>query len=199
MPQVILCISAHWMTEGTWITYMEKQKTIHDFYGFPKELFDIQYPAVGSSEMAKEISKVISTGHIQFDDQEWGLDHGTWSVLKHLYPKADIPVMGFSQGSIMTMGLLLQSSLDLSHYICFSGRTLPEFEDFALKNPNRGNKRKVFLAHGKLDNTLPINHALRSKEILEAIKADLTYKEFDGGHGVDSSTIFETKNWLIKK
>lgn len=95
-PEAILCISAHWMTEGTWITHMEKPKTIHDFYGFPQELFDIQYPALGKPDVAEAISREITSSQIQLDDESWGLDHGTWSVLRHLYPKADIPVMQLS-------------------------------------------------------------------------------------------------------
>lgn len=95
-PQAILCISAHWMTEGTWITQMERPKTIHDFYGFPQPLFDIQYPAPGSPDIAEAIHREIFTPHIHLDQEAWGLDHGTWSVLKHMYPEADIPVMQLS-------------------------------------------------------------------------------------------------------
>ncbi len=92
-PKAILCVSAHWMTEGTWITHMPKPKTIHDFYGFPAALFDVQYPAPGSPEIAEKISKL---GKIILDKEMWGLDHGTWAVLKHIYPKADVPVMQLS-------------------------------------------------------------------------------------------------------
>lgn len=114
-------------------------------------------------------------------------------------PLKNISIMGFSQGSIMTMGLLLQSSLDLGHYICFSGRTLPEFADYAIKNPTTGFKRKIFLAHGVQDNTLPVSLGRRSKEVLEAIKADLTYLEFEGGHGITQPIIKEAHKWLISK
>lgn len=95
-PKSILCVSAHWLTEGTWITGMEKPKTIHDFYGFPQELFDIQYPALGSPEIAKQIQNLILEPRIKIDSESWGLDHGTWSVLMHLFPKADIPVLQLS-------------------------------------------------------------------------------------------------------
>lgn len=95
-PKAILVISAHWMTEGTWVTEMSKPKTIHDFYGFPQALFDVQYPALGSPETAKLIQEITSHPKIHGDREMWGLDHGTWSVLRHLYPKADIPVLQLS-------------------------------------------------------------------------------------------------------
>jgi 4,5-DOPA dioxygenase extradiol len=95
-PRAILCISAHWMTEGTWITHMNHPKTIHDFYGFPPELFQINYPAPGSPEIAERVQKTIDHPAINFDDEIWGLDHGTWSILKHMYPKANIPVLQLS-------------------------------------------------------------------------------------------------------
>lgn len=92
-PRAILVVSAHWMTEGTWITQMEKPKTIHDFYGFPQELFNVQYPAPGAPEISKEIQKDIIAHP---DTEAWGLDHGTWAVLRHMYPEAKIPVMQLS-------------------------------------------------------------------------------------------------------
>jgi len=95
-PQAILCISAHWMTRGTWITGMENPKTIHDFYGFPQELFDVQYKAPGDPMLASLIHNEVKNPLIQLDQSEWGLDHGTWSVLKHMYPNADVPVLQLS-------------------------------------------------------------------------------------------------------
>jgi len=94
-PKAILCISAHWETKGTFVTAMEKPKTIHDFYGFPKALFDLQYPSPGSPDYAKEVTEVVKKTTVKLD-YDWGLDHGTWSVLVKMYPKADIPVFQMS-------------------------------------------------------------------------------------------------------
>lgn len=94
-PEAILCISAHWETKGTFVTAMESPRTIHDFGGFPQALFDVQYPAKGNPELAKETKKIVTSTEIKLDDK-WGLDHGAWSVIKHLYPKADIPVIQLS-------------------------------------------------------------------------------------------------------
>lgn len=95
-PNAILMISAHWMSEGTWVLGMDRPKTIHDFYGFPQALFDIQYPAPGSPETAKLIESMIVNPKINNDLEMWGFDHGGWSVLKHMYPKADVPVIQMS-------------------------------------------------------------------------------------------------------
>lgn len=94
-PAAILCISAHWYTNGTKVTAMEMPKTIHDFGGFPKELFDVQYPAKGSPLLAEETKKLLVPTTVEMN-HDWGLDHGAWSVIKHLYPTANIPVIQLS-------------------------------------------------------------------------------------------------------
>ena len=94
-PVSILCISAHWETRGTFVTAMDKPATIHDFGGFPQELYEVQYPALGSRELAMEIKHLIKKSNVDLNT-DWGLDHGCWSVLKHLYPEADIPVVQMS-------------------------------------------------------------------------------------------------------
>lgn len=94
-PNAILCISAHWETDGTQVTAMEKPRTIHDFGGFPSELYRVEYPAPGSPELAEATKSVITKTSVILDES-WGLDHGTWSVVKHLYPSAEIPIVQLS-------------------------------------------------------------------------------------------------------
>ena len=94
-PTAILCISAHWLTNGSYITAVDKPSTIHDFGGFPQALFDVQYPAPGFPELAKETALLFPENTVH-TEEEWGLDHGTWSILKHMYPLADVPVIQLS-------------------------------------------------------------------------------------------------------
>lgn len=94
-PNAILCISAHWFTYGTKVTAMEMPRTIHDFGGFPQALFDVQYPAKGSPELAVETKQLLMPIAVELDEH-WGLDHGVWSVIKHLYPDANVPVIQLS-------------------------------------------------------------------------------------------------------
>ncbi|MFM8569692.1 MAG: 4,5-DOPA dioxygenase extradiol [Candidatus Kapaibacterium sp.] len=94
-PTAILCVSAHWETRGTFVTAMEKPETIHDFGGFPEELYQVQYPAPGSPVLAKQTQELVKGTKVQ-PDMKWGLDHGAWSVIKHLYPHADVPVIQLS-------------------------------------------------------------------------------------------------------
>ncbi len=94
-PAAILCISAHWETRGTQVTAMEHPRTIHDFRGFPPVLSQVQYPAPGSPALAQEVKQLVTMGNLVLDHQ-WGLDHGAWSVIKHLYPDANVPVIQMS-------------------------------------------------------------------------------------------------------
>lgn len=94
-PHAILCVSAHWETKGTYVTAMKNPPTIHDFGGFPQALFDVQYPAPGSPELAMETRELVTSTQVELTDS-WGLDHGAWSVIKHLYPDASVPVIEMS-------------------------------------------------------------------------------------------------------
>lgn len=94
-PKAILCISAHWLTRGTFITATEKPATIHDFGGFPPELFAVEYPAPGNPQLANETAGIITKTSVGLDT-DWGMDHGTWTILRHMYPEADIPVLQLS-------------------------------------------------------------------------------------------------------
>jgi 4,5-DOPA dioxygenase extradiol len=94
-PEAVLCISAHWLTKGTFVTAMNQPKTIHDFGGFPPELYAVQYPAPGKPELAGEIKEIVQYTQIGLD-HDWGLDHGTWSVVRRMFPEADIPVLQLS-------------------------------------------------------------------------------------------------------
>ncbi len=95
LPSAILCVSAHWLTKGSFVTAMDFPKTIHDFGGFPAELYNVEYPSPGAPEYAKLTQKLVHKTDVQLD-YEWGLDHGTWSVLKHVFPEANIPVYQLS-------------------------------------------------------------------------------------------------------
>jgi 4,5-DOPA dioxygenase extradiol len=94
-PAAVLVVSAHWFTKGTQITAMDFPKTIHDFEGFPEALYQVQYPAPGNAVLAKETASLIHTAQVELD-HEWGLDHGTWTVVRHMYPHANIPVLQLS-------------------------------------------------------------------------------------------------------
>ncbi|MBI5277944.1 MAG: 4,5-DOPA dioxygenase extradiol [Burkholderiales bacterium] len=127
-PGLVLAVSAHWLTQGWWLTAMEQPKTIHDFGGFPQELFDQQYPAPGAPGEARRIAQLL--GDVGLDESEWGLDHGTWGVLKPMFPEADIPVVQLSMdygrppGEHFAIGQKLRALRDEGVLVVGSGNSV---------------------------------------------------------------------------
>jgi 4,5-DOPA dioxygenase extradiol len=113
-PRAILIVSAHWYIGATAVTAMSQPKTIHDFYGFPQQLFDVQYAAPGSPELADEVASLVQPTWVGKDIDSWGLDHGTWSVLHHMFPEANVPVVQLSIDATKDFDYHLQLGAKLS-------------------------------------------------------------------------------------
>jgi 4,5-DOPA dioxygenase extradiol len=142
-PKAILCLSAHWYVPGTAVTFDLQPRTIHDFGGFPRELYQVQYPAAGNQELALTVQKILSPLNVELNN-DWGLDHGTWSVLCHVYPEAEIPVVqlsiderkpaefhfeiGTKLSSLREQGILIVGSGNIVHnlHTYAWGRHVPE-------------------------------------------------------------------------
>jgi 4,5-DOPA dioxygenase extradiol len=139
-PKAILCVSAHWMTRGTRILDVERPKTIHDFGNFPQELFEIEYPASGSPVFANQAWELLRPFKAQMDTQ-WGFDHGTWSVLLHMYPNADVPVFqvsldqGLNEKAHMEIGKALRSLREEGVLILGSGNIVHNLRKLNWQNP----------------------------------------------------------------
>jgi 4,5-DOPA dioxygenase extradiol len=182
-PKAVLVISAHWLTKGTRITAMDFPSTIHDFGGFPQELFDVQYPAPGDPLLAKETASIIHSTQVELD-HDWGLDHGTWTVVRHMYPDASIPVLqlsiDYTKGpqyhydlakelyALRKKGVLIFGSGNMVHnlrMVAWNRLSEPEYGyDWALE---MNNKFKQLIGNGEHDRL--INYTKLGKEAELAI------------------------------
>ena len=182
-PKSIICISAHLETRGTHVTAMQTPQTIHDFGGFPSELYEIQYPAPGNPELAKEAIKAITGTQVQADEK-WGLDHGTWSFIRRMYPKAEIPVIQMSLdynkspkehyelakelASFRDKGVLIIGSGNIVHNLRKVAWDKPDYEEYGFDWALEANEilKKLIVAddHKKL-----INYDLLGREVQMAV------------------------------
>ncbi|MES2646039.1 MAG: 4,5-DOPA dioxygenase extradiol [Bacteroidota bacterium] len=201
-PKAVLVVSAHWFTKGTKITAMEFPKTIHDFGGFPDELFAVQYPAPGHPVLAKETAALLHSAHVELD-HDWGLDHGTWTVVRHMYPEANIPVLqlsiDYTKGpqyhydlakelqSLRKKGVLIIGSGNMVHnlrMVAWDKLNGKEFSYDWAKNINE--KFKSLIQHG--DHHPLINYSRLGSEAMLAIPTPEHYLPLMYTLGVKNNT-----------
>jgi len=183
VPKAVLVVSAHWFTKGTKITAMDFPKTIHDFGGFPKELFEVQYPAPGNPLLAKETAGIIHSANVELD-HDWGLDHGTWTIIRHMYPEANIPVLQLSidytkdpqfhydmakeMYSLRKKGVLIIGSGNMVHNLRMVAWDKLNDKEYAYEWASKMNSKfKELIQHG--DHQPLINYSTLGKEALLAI------------------------------
>jgi 4,5-DOPA dioxygenase extradiol len=182
-PKAVMVVSAHWFTKGTRITAMDFPKTIHDFGGFPEALFAVQYPAPGHPELAKETAEILHSANVELD-HDWGLDHGAWTVIRHMYPEANIPVLQLSidytkgpqyhydlakeLNSLRKKGVLIIGSGNMVHnlrMVAWDKLTAPGYGyDWAIQ---MNNKFKELIQAG--DHNSLINYSSLGREAMLAI------------------------------
>lgn len=166
-PKAIIVISAHWLTKGTYITAMNQPATIHDFYGFPQALFDVNYPAPGDVNLAKQVTETIHDYFIELD-HDWGLDHGTWTVTKHMFPKADIPTLQLS--------IDFGKPLDYHYQLATQLKELRKKGVLILGSGNMVHNLRM-IAWDKMNDNFGYDWALEINEILKNKIVDHNFKD----------------------